>query len=73
MWSISQSNTAKDCVKLAPEVHTLPPLKHLEQIDEVAATKPYGVDASWHILSEELIAMWHQKGIQVFFRSAWAE
>jgi glycerophosphoryl diester phosphodiesterase len=52
--------------KLAPEVHTLPPLKHLEQIDEVAATKPYGVDASWHILSEELIAMWHQKGIQVF-------
>lgn len=52
--------------KLDPQVHTLPPLKRLEQIDAVTAIKPYGVDAAWHILSEKMISMCHQKGMQVF-------
>jgi len=52
--------------KLDSSVRTLPPLKRLDQIDAVAAIKPYGVDATWYLLSEEMIAMCHQKGIQVF-------
>ena len=51
---------------LDPDVRTLPPLKRLDQIDAVAAIQPYGVDASWYILSEDMIARCHQKGIQVF-------
>lgn len=47
-------------------VCTLPPLKRLDQIDTVAAIQPYGVDASWSILSEDMISTCHQKGIQVF-------
>ena len=52
--------------KRDPNVRTLPPLKRLDQIDAVAAIKPYGVDATWYILSEDMIATCHQKGIQVF-------
>jgi glycerophosphoryl diester phosphodiesterase len=52
--------------KLDPSVRTLPPLKRLDQLDAVAAIKPYGVDASWSILSDEMIATCHQQGIQVF-------
>ena len=32
----------------------------------MAAVLPYGVDASWSILSEELIDACHKKGILVF-------
>ncbi len=52
--------------RLDPSVRTLPPLKRLDQLESVAAIKPWGVDASWSILSEEMIGMCHQKGIQVF-------
>ncbi|WP_202799931.1 glycerophosphodiester phosphodiesterase family protein [Schlesneria paludicola] len=52
--------------KLDPQVRTIPPLSRLEQLDAVAAIKPYGVDAKWSILSREMIAACHQKGIQVF-------
>ena len=51
---------------LDPQVRTLPPLGRLEQLDAVAAIKPYGVDAKWSILSREIIAACHQRGIQVF-------
>lgn len=52
--------------KLDPKVRTLPPLKRLDQLDAVAAIKPHGVDAAWSILSREMIAACHDKGIQVF-------
>ena len=52
--------------ELNPKVRTLPPLKLLDQLDTVAAIHPYGVDASWSILSKEMIAACHKKGIQVF-------
>jgi glycerophosphoryl diester phosphodiesterase len=52
--------------KLDPQVRTLPPLKRLDQLDMVAAIKPYGVDAGWPLLSKEMIARCHEKGIQVF-------
>jgi glycerophosphoryl diester phosphodiesterase len=52
--------------KLDPIVRTLPPLRRLDQLDAVAAIKPYGVDAAWSILSKELIARCHEQGIQVF-------
>ncbi len=52
--------------QLDPLVRTLPPLKNMEQLDSVAAIKPYGVDASWSILSKEMISECHRRGIQVF-------
>ncbi len=52
--------------ELEPKVRTLPPLKHREQLDAVAAIHPYGVDAAWSILSKEMIADCHKRGIQVF-------
>lgn len=52
--------------KLDPQVRTIPPLGRLDQLDAVAAIKPYGVDAKWSILSRDMIAACHQKGIQVF-------
>jgi glycerophosphoryl diester phosphodiesterase len=52
--------------KMDPQVRTLPPLRKLEQLDAVAAIKPYGVDAQWTILSNDMIAKCHEKGIQVF-------
>jgi len=52
--------------RLDPKVRTLPPLKRSEQLDTVAAIHPYGVDASWSILSEELIDACHKRGIRVF-------
>ena len=52
--------------KLDPMVRTLPPLRRLDQLDAVAAIKPFGVDAAWPILSKEMIARCHEKGIQVF-------
>jgi glycerophosphoryl diester phosphodiesterase len=52
--------------KLDPQVRTLPPLRRLDQLDAVAAIKPYGVDAQWTILSKEMITRCHEKGIQVF-------
>ena len=44
----------------------MPPLKRPEDLDSVAATKPYAVDAGWKILSKELIADCHRHGIKVF-------
>ncbi len=52
--------------KLDPTVRTLPSLKSIEQLDAVAAIKPYGVDAAWSILSKEMISECHRRGIQVF-------
>lgn len=52
--------------KMDPTVRTLPPLKRLDQLDAVAAVKPYGVDAAWTMLSEEMIGKCHARGIQVF-------
>jgi glycerophosphoryl diester phosphodiesterase len=52
--------------KLDPTVRTLPPLKRLDQLDAVAAVKPYGVDAAWTLLSADMIAKCHERGIQVF-------
>jgi glycerophosphoryl diester phosphodiesterase len=52
--------------KLDPMVRTLPPLRQVDQLNTVAAIKPCGVDAAWSILSKEMIARCHEKGIQVF-------
>ena len=52
--------------RLDPSVRTLPPLKRLDQLELVAALHPYGVDSAWAILSKEMIAACHEKGIQVF-------
>lgn len=52
--------------KLDPTVRTLPPLKRLDQLDAVAAIKPFGVDAAWSILSKEMIAECHRREIKVF-------
>jgi glycerophosphoryl diester phosphodiesterase len=52
--------------KIDSGVRTLPPLGRLEQVDAVAAIKPYGVDAEWTILSKEVIAKCHERGIKVF-------
>ena len=52
--------------QLDPAVRTLPPLKSREQLDAVAAIKPYGVDAAWSILSKQMISECHRRGIQVF-------
>jgi glycerophosphoryl diester phosphodiesterase len=52
--------------KLDSGVRTLPPLRRLDQLDAVAAIKPYGVDASWSILSKEVIDRCHKLRIQVF-------
>jgi glycerophosphoryl diester phosphodiesterase len=52
--------------KLDPMVRTLAPLRRLDRLDAVAAVKPYGVDAAWAILSQEMIAKCHQRGIHVF-------
>jgi glycerophosphoryl diester phosphodiesterase len=52
--------------KLDPKLRTLPPLRRLDQLEAVAAIKPYGVDATWSILSKEMIVACHEKGIHVF-------
>ncbi len=52
--------------KLDPGVRLLPPLKRAEDLERVAKLKPYGVDASWRILSKELIDRCHGLGIRVF-------
>jgi glycerophosphoryl diester phosphodiesterase len=52
--------------ELQPGARALPPLSHIRQLEAVAELKPYGVDASWQVLSKELIDRCHAKGIQVF-------
>src|SRR5262249_40589704 len=52
--------------ELQPEARALPPLKDAKQLDAVAELKPYGRDASWRVLSKELIDRCHAKGIKVF-------
>ncbi len=50
-----------------PRIRALPPLGNAKQLDEIAAKlKPYGVDASWEILSKALIDRCHAHGILVF-------
>ena len=51
---------------LDPTVRTLPPLGGLDELDKVAAIKPYGVDAQWSILSKDMIDECHRRGIKVF-------
>ncbi|MDB5313565.1 MAG: ugpQ 1, partial [Gemmataceae bacterium] len=52
--------------QLDPNVRPLPPLKTAADLPAVAELKPYGVDANWSILSKELIADCHARGIKVF-------
>ena len=50
-----------------PRIRLLPPLHRPEDLDALAAQlQPYAVDASWDILSRELIARCHAKGVKVF-------
>lgn len=51
---------------LNPRIRGLPPLGKLEELDELAKLKPYGVDTDWAILSKDLIARCHAHGIKVF-------
>jgi glycerophosphoryl diester phosphodiesterase len=52
--------------KLQPRARLLPPLKRVGDLEALIELKPYGVDASWRILSKELIDRCHAKGIRVF-------
>ncbi len=52
--------------KLDARVRPLPPLKAIADLEKIAEIKPYGVDANWRILSKEMIAACHEKGIKVF-------
>lgn len=61
--------SADYCKKLKaldPRIRTLPPLKSRGQLKDLAGIKPFGVDASWSILTKELIEECHSMGIQVF-------
>jgi len=50
-----------------PRIRSLPPLGKPEELDALVATlPPYAVDASWDILSQELIARCHAAGVKVF-------
>jgi glycerophosphoryl diester phosphodiesterase len=50
-----------------PRIRALPPLGTPGQLDGLVANlKPYAVDASWKILSKELIDRCHANGILVF-------
>jgi glycerophosphoryl diester phosphodiesterase len=52
---------------IAPEIRALPPLSSPSQLEEIAEKLvPYGVDAKWSILSENLIERCHALGIRVF-------
>ena len=51
---------------LDPKVRTMPPLGRLDELDKVAAIKPYAVDAKWSILSQQMIDDCHRRGIKVF-------
>jgi glycerophosphoryl diester phosphodiesterase len=57
------------CAKLKAldaRVRPLPPLGRPADLPGVAEIGPYGVDAKWGILSQELIADCHARGIKVF-------
>jgi glycerophosphoryl diester phosphodiesterase len=50
-----------------PRIRALPPLRRLEDLDTLATDlHPYAVDASWELLSREMIARCHALGIKVF-------
>jgi glycerophosphoryl diester phosphodiesterase len=50
-----------------PQVRLLPPLNSPDEIDTLARElKPYAFDTSWDILSRDLIARCHARGIKVF-------
>jgi glycerophosphoryl diester phosphodiesterase len=51
---------------LEPRARLLPPLSSLDNLNTVAAIKPFGVDARWGILSSDMISQCHAKGILVF-------
>lgn len=52
---------------IEPRIRHLPPLGDLKELDSLAQRlHPYAVDASWEILSREMIARCHALGIKVF-------
>lgn len=56
----------KKLKSLDPRMRTLPPLKSRTQLKDLAAIKPFGVDASWTILTRELVDECHSLGIEVY-------
>jgi glycerophosphoryl diester phosphodiesterase len=52
--------------RLAPAARLLPPLGAAADLLKVAGLRPFGVDARWGVLSKELIAGCHARGIEVF-------
>ncbi len=53
--------------EINPRIRRLPPLRSVDHLEGLAATlKPYAVDASWEILSKDLISRCHALNIQVF-------
>jgi glycerophosphoryl diester phosphodiesterase len=53
--------------KLNPSVRLLPAFRDPARLDElIEDLRPYGVDTAWEILSPELIARCHERGIRVF-------
>jgi glycerophosphoryl diester phosphodiesterase len=51
---------------LDSRLRPLPPLRAAADLEKVAEVRPYGVDANWRALSQELIAACHDRGIKVF-------
>jgi glycerophosphoryl diester phosphodiesterase len=56
----------KELRKLDRTVRIMPPLKSLDQLDAIAESKPFAVDANWGILSTLMIDECHRRGIKVF-------
>lgn len=53
--------------QINPRIRALPPLGDARELPGlVARLKPYAVDASWKILSQDLIDQCHQAGVLVF-------
>jgi glycerophosphoryl diester phosphodiesterase len=52
---------------IEPSIRRMPPLRDAARLDSIAQrVRPFAFDAAWSILSEQLIARCHSKGIQVF-------
>ncbi len=49
-----------------PRIRALPPLGSVDELPALAKLEPYAVDASWRILSKEMIDKCHALGIAVF-------
>jgi glycerophosphoryl diester phosphodiesterase len=50
-----------------PSVRVVAPLSAPGDLDTLQELAPYGVEAPWRLLSKELVAQSHARGVRVFF------